>query len=96
MAKNFEALGRYTANKEQALDAYARRFSMLHNLGGDLMRNADTTEPIDFARIRDQVEKAAEAQRVMLAALEEANNAAAAAEQLPISVATLANKRALG
>jgi DNA-binding transcriptional regulator PaaX len=74
---NYQALGEYTAFKQQARDAADRRFALLHNLAAAvqaLARKPGTA--IEGERLAEILREAEAADRELRAALERANAAA--------------------
>jgi hypothetical protein len=87
MNQNFEALGRYTAHKEAALNGWYAYSIALGNLGNDLKRAADDgNQCIDFARVRASLDRAEAGWHDAQASLARANVAALDCGQKPVSL----------
>lgn len=82
MTTNYQALGEYTAYSAQAKDAALRRMALLNNLSVELRKLSEQpADPMNPARLAEQIDQAAAAEREMNAALERANQAAALSGQ---------------
>ncbi len=73
---NYQALGEYTAYKQQAQDAANARFARLHNLALQIGRIADQPGGADFAALADTLRQAEADEREFWAAFDRANGAA--------------------
>lgn len=89
---NYHALGEFTAFSQQAKDAAGKRFALLHNLGSDLTKLSKEDGAIDFISLTARLEEVRLVEAEMFAAVERANQAAALAQQTPLSLSRLCNK----
>lgn len=84
---NYAKLGEYTALKKQAEDAACKRYSLLHNLSGELYRLREQYEtPVDFSYVNRELLRVAEVDKEMRAAVKQANEAAPLCGQPEISL----------
>ena len=87
---NYAAFGEYTAYGQQARDAAARRFALLHNLASDLRKLADDADrPVVAAGLDAALADIEAADRELRAALARANQAGALCGQRDLRAAGL-------
>lgn len=89
MTKNYDAFGRFTAFKLQAKAAYNTRYCTLANLGNDLTRGADSTEPFDYKSAHEALERAELAEREYTSCIEQANTNAALCQEPDVTLKSL-------
>lgn len=74
---NYQALGEFTAYKQQARDAADRRFALLHNLAAELQKlSRQPGTAVERERLAERLREIEAADREFRAALERANAAA--------------------
>lgn len=89
-ARNYAALGEYTAHAQQARDAAVRRLALMHNLGVQLTTRArQPGQPLDLAAARATLDDIAACDRELAAALARANQAAALCGEREIGAESL-------